>query len=110
MRNLNSTKEGIWVEIIPAVFTETQKLLLMSKELTDREAKATLITELRIASEVTPDELTLALAIAKYNCLKPVVSENETYELIGCIMSIRDTITTGIINYKVNGSHKQIRF
>lgn len=109
MKNLKSTTEGVWVEIKPVTLTEEQKTLLTSQEESDKEAKAVLVTELTKKSEVTPDELTLALAIAKYNFLKPVVSETGTYELIGCNMSIGDKVT-GIINCRVNGEHKQIRF
>ena len=109
MKNLKSNTEGVWIETKPMIFTEEQKSLMMSKKESDKEDKIALMGKIKAESEVTPDELILALAIAKYNYLKPVVSETGTYELIGCNMSIGDRIT-GIINCRVNGEHKQIRF
>jgi hypothetical protein len=107
MKNLNSTVEGIWIETTPITLTEEQKTILESS---DKEARALLITELNSASEVEPNEIILALAIANYNYLKPVISSDDTYELISCNISFNDNKASGILNCRVNGEHKQIRF
>lgn len=109
MKNLKSTIEGVWFEIKPIVLTEEQKTLFTSKEESDKEAKAILLDKLKKESEITPDESTLALASATYNYLKPAVPENAIYEFAGCSMSIGEKLT-GILNYRINGEHKQIRF
>ncbi len=107
MKNLTSITEGVWTEVKPVALTEEQKAIFKSSDI---EAKATLSTELKSLSETTPDEITLALAKAKYNYIKAKILSNGTYELIGCNISLDSTKLKGILNCRVNGEHKQIRF
>lgn len=109
MKNLQSTIEGTWVELKHIQLTEEQKILMVSNKDSDKEAKIALIAKIKAESEVTPDELSLALVIANYNYLKPFILENETYDFISCNMVLTNKIS-GILNCRVNGEHKQIRF
>jgi len=107
MKNLKSNTEGVWIEFKPTALTEEQKAIMQSS---DTEAKLALSSELKEATEKTPDDITLALVIAKYNYIKAEVSVNDTYELIGCNISLNSTKLSGILNCRINGDHKQIRF
>ena len=106
MKNLASTTEGVWVEIKPTILTEEQKTILQSS---NEEEKTALMAKLKEESETKPDKVALALAVAQYNYVKPVVSKDETYEFIQCSLTLTNT-TKGILNCRVNGEHKQIRF
>lgn len=106
MKNLTSNTEGVWIEIKPITFTEEQKTILKSS---NTEEKTALIAELKEESETKPDKVTLALAVAQYNYIKSMVSKDETYEFIQCSLTLTDKVK-GILNCRVNGEHKQIRF
>ncbi len=107
MKNLRSNTEGVWIEIKPVTITEEQKAIFESSDI---EARAILSTELKSLSETAPDKITLALVKAKYNYLKSEVSSTDVYEFIACNITLDSTKLTGILNCRVNGEHKQIRF
>ena len=97
MKNLSSQIEGVWKEkLIP---TQSQLLVLQNGTQEEKEAVILAIT-------VNPSNSDLALAIQTYNQNKPT---DENYYLISCDLTIDDNIR-GIINCRVNGEHKQIRF
>lgn len=110
MKNLQSTIEGAWIEIKPVTLTEKQKTLMMSQEDIDMDAKKVLIAEIKSQREVAPKKVDKDLAISKYNEVKPTLKETDTYELITMDIVINETLTSGILNCRVNGEHKQIRF
>lgn len=97
MKNLNSNQEGIWLEQLE--LTNTQIEVLQNGKL---EEKQSVID----ATNVTPSETDLQLANELYNLSKP---SEEGFELIGCNITLCDN-PRGIINCRINGEHKQIRF
>lgn len=110
MKNLQSTIEGTWIEIKPVILTEEQKTLILSQEESDREAKISLTAEVKSQREIAAKKADKTLAISKYNEIKPTLKETDMYELIAMDMVIGETLTSGILNCRVNGEHKQIRF
>jgi hypothetical protein len=105
MKNLQSTTEGTWVELKQVQLTEEQKILLQSKEESDKEAIAALFAEIKALREVEAQEEDVVLAQAKYEEVKPILKETDVYQLI----SFNISNNTGILNCRVNGEHKQIR-
>jgi hypothetical protein len=111
MKNYQSTIEGTWVQLLPIELTEAQLELLKSTEETDAEAKSELIAEIKELKEgEVSSELSEELNKV-YTSLRPELKEEDVYQLISADFSEKsENVFTGIINYRVKGEHKQIRF
>jgi hypothetical protein len=107
MKNLQSTIEGSWIELKEVTLTEEQLAILASD---NEEAKAVLIAEIKAEREVEAAQKDVIIALAKYNEVKPILKEGDTYELIAMDITIKNEFAFGILNCRVNGEHKQIRF
>ena len=110
MKNLQSTIEGTWIEIKPVTLTKEQQTLMMSQEESDTEAKNALMAEIKSQREVSATKADKTLAVAKYAEVKPILKEGNTYELIAMDLVIDELKLSGILNCRVNGEHKQVRF
>lgn len=110
MKNLQSIEEGTWVELKLVQLTEEQTTLLMSKEESDKEAKETLIQEIKAERNQPALKSDVKIAQAKYEEIKPTLEEGQTYQLIAVDASISEGKISGILNCRVNGEHKQVRF
>jgi hypothetical protein len=109
MKNYQSTIEGTWIELLPVELTETQIELIQSTKETDAEAKSELIKEIKESREgAVSSELTEKLNTL-YTSLKPELKEEDVYQLISADFSEKENKFTGIINYRVNEKHKQVR-
>lgn len=106
MKNLQSTVEGTWVELKQVQLTEEQKTLLNSNDEANREAIKALLAEIKSLREVAAPKKDATLAQEKYEEVKPTLKETDVYQLI----SFDITGNNGILNYRVNGEHKQVRF
>lgn len=109
MKNLQSIEEGKWVELLPFTFTKEEMGLLVSKNPEDIEAKETLLAKIETKTKKAATKTDAAVAKAKYEEVKPTLKEEDTYELITVDVFIDKTVL-GILNCRVNGEHKQIRF
>jgi len=111
MKNYQSTIEETWVELLPVELTETQIELIQSTKETDAEAKSELIAEIKESREgAVSSELTEKLNTV-YTSLKPELKEEDVYQLISADFSEKsENVFTGIINFRLNQEHKQIRF
>lgn len=109
MKNLQSIEEGKWVEIVSVSLTEEEKTLLVSTNPADKEAKEALILEVQAKATTAASKKDAAIAKAKYEEVKPVLEEGETYEFIAMDIVLGETVS-GILNFRINGEHKQIRF
>jgi transcriptional regulator with GAF, ATPase, and Fis domain len=109
MKNIVSNIEGTWKEIKKIELTTEQKALLISKKEEDKEAKLLLQNTLKIEKEVlvTPESASVYNEI--YNKVKPTLKDGEVYKLISINISYGEK-THGILNCRINGEHKQIRF
>ena len=106
MKHLQSTIEGTWVEIKQVEITEAQKTLLSSRNESDKEAKKSLTLELKEARESEAIATDVTKANAKYNEVKPTLNDTDVYQLIAIDM----VDNAGILNYRINGEHLQVRF
>ena len=111
MKNYQSTIEETWVELLPVELTEAQLELIQSTKETDAEAKSDLIKEIKESREgAVSSELTKKLNTV-YTSLKPELKEEDVYQLISADFSEKsENVFTGIINFRLNQEHKQIRF
>jgi len=111
MKNLQSTTEGTWIELLPVELTEAQLELIQSTKETDAESKSELIAEIKESRKgAVSSELTEKLNTV-YTSLKPELKEEDVYQLISADFSEKsENVFTGIINCRINGEHKQIRF
>lgn len=96
MKNLNSEIEGVWIEQLE--LTTAQLEILQNGTQEEKQA----VIE---ASKVVANEVDTATTNSLYNLHKPTEG---TYHLIGCNLTIGEN-TRGIINYRINREHKQIR-
>jgi hypothetical protein len=110
MKNYQSTTEGTWVELLPVQLTKEQRDLMRSQKEEDTEAKqelSSLIKSQREGSVPTKKKNELK---GFYNSIKPELKENDTYQLISINLSEKEDKFVGILNCRVNGEHKQVRF
>ena len=109
MRHLQSKIEGTWKEIIQVTLTEEQENFIKSSKVSNKEKKSFMLeinsqTEIELSSE---DQL---IAETTYLANKPELKKDDTYELIEIDMTLENGLTRGILNCRINGEHKQIRF
>lgn len=107
MKNLQSILEGTWIELKQVTLTEEQIALLTSD---DAQDKTDLMSEIKSQREVTATKSDADLAVSKYNEVKPALETTDVYELIAMDVVITEETLSGILNCRVNGEHKQIRF
>lgn len=110
MKNLQSTTEGTWLELVSVELTEVEKTLLMSKEESDKEAKEKLVEKIKSEIEKPASKEDTELVQKLYESIKPTLEKDQTYQLIAMNASIKEGHISGILNCRVNGEHKQIRF
>jgi len=110
MKNLESTTEGVWIELLSVQLTTDQEALLLSQSEADRDAQQALMQQIKMQSETPAQAVDAALAQSKYLEVKPPLEEHDTYQLIAVNLSISENIIFGIINFRINGNHMQIRF
>jgi type II secretory ATPase GspE/PulE/Tfp pilus assembly ATPase PilB-like protein len=110
MKNLTSKVEGSWCNPIVTELTEEQKRLLQSVEEVDEVAKSELLETLKENRENPANTEDSDEAQTVYELHKPVLEQTDTYQLIAVDLSIDSFRKTGIINCRINGVHKQIRF
>jgi len=109
MKNLQSIEEGKWVELVSVELTDAEKSLLASKEHSDE--KLVLIQKIQNESKKAVSASVAKKANTKYNEIKPIVEDTDVYELIAADFIFDDTdFVAGIVNYRLNEEHKQIRF
>jgi hypothetical protein len=107
MKNIQSTVEGTWIELVHVELTETEKAVLMSN---DKQAKQNLAQELKSKREKSLSQQDSNIAQTIYLQHKPTLKIRDIYQLISVNMTLDGETGTGIINCRVNGEHKQIRF
>jgi len=110
MKNLQSTTEGTWIQLNQVELTEEQDALLFSDNDESLTSKLALINEIKTKRESIAQETDAVLAQAKYEEVKPALAENDIYQLISFDIVINEETLSGILNCRVNGDHKQIRF
>lgn len=110
MKNFQSTIEGTWVELKPVQLTEEQKNLLMSTDEADKEAQKELRDFIKSEREGEVDEVKATEFTNFYEGIKPELKDGDNYQLIAIDLSEKEDKFTGILNCRVNGEHKQIRF
>jgi len=111
MKNFQSTIEGVWIEQIAVQLTEAEKQLMVSqKEEYDQEKQALLKRFKEEREQPTTLEKSDALTLF-YIGIKPQLKKTDTYQLIACDCSeVTAGFYSGILNFRINGEHKQIRF
>jgi hypothetical protein len=110
MKQIQSTTEGTWIELIQVTLTEEQQTLLSSTNEADNAAKAALILQIKADREVALASEDVVIAEATYLANKPALTGGDTYQLIAIDMTLDNGVTRGILNCRVNGEHKQVRF
>jgi hypothetical protein len=110
MKNYQSITEGTWVELVPVQLTEEQKTLMMSRKEEDKETKKSLMETIKSQRESSVDIEKEGELNSFYNSVKPELKENDVYQLISINLSEKEDKFKGILNCRINGEHKQIRF
>lgn len=110
MKVIQSTLETIWKEIVKIELTSEEQTLIFSTNEENEVAKKALIDRVKSERELELDVETSAIAQAIYEANKPTLKSTDTYQLIAVNMQLEGNAGTGIINCRVNGEHRQIRF
>jgi hypothetical protein len=101
MKNYSSQEEGVWKEILNPTITEQQLVILEGEDNAEKQA---LIQSIKLSS--VQDVVNVTELVALYNTHKPVLKEADAYVFIDMHVSNNK----GLLNCRVNGEHKQIRF
>lgn len=111
MKNYQSTTEGTWIELLKVELTEEQKALLISTNEADRDAQKELRAQIKSEREGQVEEAKATELTTFYQGVKPELKEDDSYQLISADLSEKEeSVFKGILNFRVNGEHKQIRF
>jgi hypothetical protein len=110
MKNIQSTTEETWIELVPVELTEAEQTLLISTKEEDKVAKEELIAEIKTKKEKALSTEEVEIATSIYNSFKPSLEETDEYQLISVDMTLLGPVGKGLINCRVNGVHQQIRF
>ena len=109
MKNYQSTTEGTWVELLPVQLTKQQHDLMRSTT-ASQEDKAELVDYIKSQREGQVEAEKANELTAFHNMVKPELKEGDIYQLISIDLSEKEDKFVGILNCRVNGEHKQIRF
>ena len=111
MKNFQSIEEGAWVEMLSVPLTKEQVQLRISRKEEDAEAKKELAELIKSQREGSVPSKKKKELTAFYNSVKPETKESDTYQLISIgLIEKEEGVYSGILNCRVNGEHKQIRF
>lgn len=108
MNIIFSTQEGQWLQREPFNLTDENKILLQSTNEEDAEVRLTLLTQMRATTPANEADAQVAQSVYLSN--KPTLKPTDVYQLIQVDATVDGTSSNGIINYRVNGEHVQIRF
>jgi hypothetical protein len=108
MKTLRSTTEGVWVEIVPIKLTSEQEAMLVSDISSD--SSIALLETIKNNSQIDAAQIDAEKAQDSYLKYKPTLLLSEHYQLISIDISISDNSATGILNFRLNGEQKQVRF
>jgi hypothetical protein len=110
IKNLISREEGVWFVLNKLELNEEQRTLLTNKD-GDSEERKQLLEEIKTNRESPAQQEDVDLAQSIYLQYKPELKEGDDYRLLSVNATFKDDVlVNGIINCRVNGSHKQIRF
>lgn len=110
MKNLQSIEEGTWTEIVFVELTPAEQFLLDSNEEMDVEAKEALNERIALDKQKPASAEDAKFAQDFYEEIKPEVNEGEEYKFLAMSLFMENENKTGILNCRINGDHKQIRF
>lgn len=111
MANYQSTTEGSWIQLLKVELTDEQKALLISTDEADVDAQKELREQIKAKKEGEVAEAKATELTTFYQSIKPELKEKDTYQLISADVSEKqEGVFAGILNCRVNGGHKQIRF
>jgi len=102
MKIYRSIIENYWVEILPLELTLEQINLIKSNTKHISET-------LGINREKIVEEPKLSELINFYNSILPELNETDSYKLLSISIN-ENSKFSGILNCRVNGEHKQIKF
>jgi hypothetical protein len=110
MKTYQSTIENIWIEVLPVTLTKEQRDLITSQKEEDRDAQKELSQLIKSQREGIVELVKSEQLSNLYDTLKPELKETDEYQLIGIDLSEKqEGKFTGILNFRINGEHKQIR-
>jgi len=109
MEIFQSTIENKWVKINKIEVSETEQELLRSTNEEDKVAKLELMQTIKSKRYTNLTTTKSKEFVDLYNKVKPVLKETDNYQLISMDVSKTDKLL-GILNCRINGEHKQVRF
>lgn len=110
MKNLQSIEEGTWTESVLVELTEAEQFLLDSNEEMDKEAQEALHIKIASEKEKPASNADAKMAQDFYATIKPELKEGDEYMFLAMSLYIDNENKKGILNCRVNGDLKQIRF
>jgi predicted transposase YdaD len=109
MENFQSIEEGKWFKINKVELTESEQTLLKSTNEEDTIAKTELLETINSKRFTSLTTIKSKEFVDLYNSIKPAFKDTDVYQLISCNITKTDKLS-GILNCRINGEHKQVRF
>lgn len=108
MKHLHSIEEEKFVELVKVELSKEEQDILFSDA--SEEIKTPIYERIKNEREKTATKADIKTAISFYKKIKPVIEDDYTYELISFDVTFDSTKASGLLNYRINKEHKQIRF
>lgn len=106
-------KNNVWVELVHYELSEEEKAILDNRDESNKEVRKSLTDDIRSKREIPLSEDLESLAEGVYDSHKPVLKDGDVYQLIDVFFLLdpdNNIASSGLINCRLNGEHKQIRF
>jgi len=107
MKRYRSIEVDKWYEVLEYHLTEEQKEILASKKAKDIKVKSELKKLIEENSKGEVDETKAEELTNFYESIKP---QDRRFKLISCNLTEENKVYSGILNCRVNGEHRQVRF
>ena len=104
MNIYQSLQQEVWVEIVSPILSNNQLEILASE---DEAAKIPIYEYISNNNRITSNEPTVTLLNKLVSDKKPTEG---VYEFISADVIVDGDSTSGIINYRIDGNHEQLRF
>ena len=107
---LNSKEEGVWFILNKIELTKEEMDLIKNQD-SNNEDKKELLERIKLNKKTPAIQEDSDLAQSIYLENKPELKEGDKYRLLSASITLRNSkLVGGLINCRINGNHKQIRF
>jgi hypothetical protein len=111
MNRYNSTSEFVWVKFLQTQLSDEERQILHPRSKSTPAEIAAARAAIDSRSRIPATEQETERLNTFYNNIKPTLKEDQVYSLISVdITESTNGAYRGILNCRINGEHRQVRF